>query len=98
MNCSSASATVGHCEPIELLTSMTSDRSTIRRVASPELVTVRFVKLASRMNVVGTVAAAVTVTVLTPVAAFGGHAEEVGIGGRIGHRRWSRRSRPENSP
>ena len=70
MNERAASLTAAHWEPIEPDTSSTSDRSTMRRVASPELVTVRSVKLASRMNVVGTVAEAVTVTVFTPVAAL----------------------------
>ena len=93
-----ASLTVDHCEPIELDTSSTSDRSTMRRVASPELVTVRSVKLASRMNVVGTVADAVTVTVLTPVAAFVLTAKKPGVGGRIRDRRGARDSRSENSP
>ncbi len=54
---------------MELETSSTSDRSTIRRVASPVLVTVTSRKFASFMNVVGSVAVAVTVTVLTPVVA-----------------------------
>ena len=41
-----ASRTVGHCEPIELETSRISDRSTIRRVASPVLATFMLVKFA----------------------------------------------------
>jgi hypothetical protein len=69
MNARVASATVDHCVPIELDTSSISDKSTMRRVASPVLLTFSVVKLASRMNVIGTVAHAVTVTVLTPVAA-----------------------------
>jgi hypothetical protein len=40
----------------------------MRRVAAPVLATVTSVKFASRMNVVGSTADAVTVTVLTPVA------------------------------
>ena len=51
----------------------------MRRVASPELVTVRSVKFASRMNVVGTVADAVTVTVLTPVPALVLTAKKPGV-------------------
>jgi hypothetical protein len=39
MKVRAASRTVVHCEPIDAETSMTSDRSTIRRCASPELVT-----------------------------------------------------------
>ena len=40
MNVLAASRTADHCEPIELDTSSTSDKSTIRRVASPVLETV----------------------------------------------------------
>ena len=47
---------------------MTSERSTIRRVASPVALTVTSWKFASFMKVVGTTAVAVTVTTLTPVA------------------------------
>jgi hypothetical protein len=54
---------------MELDTSRTRERSTIRRWASPELVTVTLSKLASFMNVVGNTAVALTVTMLTPVAA-----------------------------
>ena len=48
-----ASLTAAHRPPIELDTSMTSDRSTMRRVASPVLLTFRTWKFASFMNVVG---------------------------------------------
>src|SRR6185437_5300625 len=70
MKLRAASATALHCGPIELDTSITSDRSTMRRVAWPELDTVTSLKLASRMNVVGSVAVAVTVTTFTPVVAM----------------------------
>ena len=74
------------CDPIELDTSSMSDRSTMRRVASPVLVTVRSVKFARRMNVVGTVADAVTVTVLTPVTVFVAMPKKPGGGCRVGDR------------
>jgi hypothetical protein len=67
-NVLAASLTAGHRAPIELETSSTSDRSTMRRVASPALVTVTSVKFPSRMNVVGSFAVAVTVTTFAPVA------------------------------
>ena len=63
-----ASLTAAHLGPIELETSSTRDRSTILRVASPELPTVTSWKLASCMNVVGSVADAFTVTTLSPLA------------------------------
>src|SRR3954466_425408 len=69
MNRRDASRTTLHFEPIELETSRMSDRSTMRRVASPLLLTVTDSKLPSRMKVVGSVAVAATVTVLMPVAA-----------------------------
>ena len=69
-NVRAASRTAGHCAPIEPDTSRTSDRSTIRRVASPLLATVTWLTLATRMNVVGSVAVAETVTTLTPLAAL----------------------------
>ena len=53
-----ASRTYGQRQPIELETSMTSDRSTIRRVASPVALTVTSWKFASFMKVVGTTAVA----------------------------------------
>ena len=53
MNVLAASLTAAHCGPIELDTSSTSDRSTIRRVASPVLATVTVLMLATLMNVVG---------------------------------------------
>ena len=68
MNVWVASWTADHCDPIELDTSRMSDRSTMRRVASPELLTVTVLKLATFMNVVGSTADAVTVTMLTPLA------------------------------
>ena len=67
-NARAASLTAVHWEPIELDTSRTSERSTIRRVASPVLFTVTLFRFASFMNVVGMSMAAVTVTVFTPVA------------------------------
>ena len=56
MNVLAASRTAGHRQPMELDTSSTSDRSTMRRVASPALLTVTSSKFATLMNVVGTVA------------------------------------------
>src|SRR5436309_3414800 len=70
MNVRDASRTAGHRHPIEPETSSTSERSTIRRVASPELLTVTCVKLPSLMNEVGMTAVALMVMVLTPVDAF----------------------------
>ena len=64
-----ASRTVGHWAPIELDTSRTSERSTMRRVASPVAETVTLLKFPSFMNVVGITTDAVMSTVLTPVAA-----------------------------
>src|SRR3954470_24012564 len=69
MNRRDASRTTLHLEPIELETSRTSDRSTMRRVASPLLLTLTESKLPSRMKVVGSVAVPTTVTVLIPVDA-----------------------------
>ena len=57
----------GHFEPIDPETSSTSERSTMRRCASPSLDTVTCWKFARRMNVVGRTAVARTVTTLTPV-------------------------------
>ncbi len=67
-NVLAASLTAGQRPPIELETSSTRLRSTILRVASPELVTVTSLKFARLMNVVGSFAVAETVTTLTPVA------------------------------
>src|SRR6266446_6372211 len=64
-----ASLTAAHLEPIEPDTSSTRERSTIRRVASPVLVTCTWLKLPSFMKVVGSISVAVTVTTLTPVTA-----------------------------
>ncbi len=69
MNCRVASRTVDHCEPIDPETSTTSDRSTMRRVAWPIEETVIVLKFASPMNVVGSTAVALMVTVFTPVDA-----------------------------
>jgi hypothetical protein len=66
-NVCAACCTYGQRQPIELETSMMSDRSTMRRVASPVARTVRFWKFASFMNVVGTTAVADTLTTFTPV-------------------------------
>ena len=70
MNVRLASLTAAHFPPIELETSRMSDKSTMRRVASPVLPTVTSVKLPSLMNVVGSTADAVTVTTLMPVTTF----------------------------
>ncbi len=64
-----ASRTVAHCAPIDPETSTTSDRSTMRRVASPDALTFIVRKFARPMNVVGSTALALIVTVLMPVAA-----------------------------
>src|SRR4051794_12113683 len=69
MKALAADATAPHRHPIELETSRTSDRSTMRRVASPLAATVTCLKLTSCMKVVGRIACAVTVTTLTPLAA-----------------------------
>src|SRR3954452_21556218 len=63
-----ASLTAGHLDAIELETSSTSERSTMRRVAWPLLLTTTWLRFASFMNVVGIVTDAVTVTMFTPVA------------------------------
>src|SRR5213592_2876217 len=70
MNVLEASLTAAHLEPIEPDTSSTRDRSTIRRVASPVLVTVTWLKLPSLMKLVGSISVALTVTVLMPVTAL----------------------------
>ena len=87
MNSRAASLTAGHREPIEPDTSRTSDRSTMRRCASPVLVTVTSLKLASRMNVVGTTAVARTVTTLTPVSIDRVACRRSWLGRRVRHRR-----------
>src|SRR5437667_12228313 len=69
MNVLEASLTAAHLEPIEQDTPSTRDRSTIRRVASPELVTVTWVKLPILRQLVGSICVAVTVTKLKPVTA-----------------------------
>src|SRR4026207_1456247 len=63
-----APPTPPHWAPIEPDTSRTSDKSTMRRCASPVAVTVTALKLASRMNDVGSTGVAETLTTLTPVA------------------------------
>ncbi len=68
MKLRAASRIEPHWDPIELETSSTSDRSTMRRVASLELETVSSVKLPIRMKVVGTTAVARMVTMLSPVS------------------------------
>ena len=78
MNSRAASLTAGHLEPIEPETSSTSDRSTMRRCASPSLETVTCWKLASRMNVVGTTAVARTVTTFTPVSTIVSRSKKLG--------------------
>jgi hypothetical protein len=70
MNVRAASRTAGQRPPIEPETSRMSDRSTMRRVASPVAPTVTVMMFPSCMNVVGSTAVAVTVTVLTPVTAL----------------------------
>jgi hypothetical protein len=65
-----ASRTAAQPDPIELDTSSTSERSTIRRCASPMLLMVTLSMLASFMNVVGSSVVAVTVTTFTPLAAI----------------------------
>src|SRR5579872_1188134 len=67
MNARVASRTIDHCDPIELETSSTIERSTMRRVAWLELAIVTWLKLASFMTVVGSTVDADTLTMLTPL-------------------------------
>src|SRR3954468_25071584 len=69
-NVLAAPRTAGHFDAIELETSSTSDKSTMRRVACPLLLTTTWLRFASFMNVVGIVTDAVTVMMLTPVLVF----------------------------
>src|ERR1700730_13677822 len=78
MNDLAASLTAPHCAPMEPDTSSTRDKSTILRVASPELVTLTWVKLAIFMNDVGIIVEAVTVTTLMPLAVFTEVAKKLG--------------------
>ena len=82
-NVRAASLTAGHFEAIELDTSSTSDRSTMRRVACPLLLTTTWLRFASFMNVVGIVTDAVTVTMFTPVAVLVWRSKKLAGGGRV---------------
>ena len=69
MNAREASRTAPHFAPMELETSRTSDRSTMRRIAWLELAIWTSEKFPIFMNVVGSVAVALMSTMLTPEAA-----------------------------